>query len=131
MISVPRRFERLAASADDQQRRPGGHGFGAASNGGIGDREGCASVEVSLLVVEVEDRFSFEEQVKLLLAAHAFVVFFDQDLIGSVRDKQVDPNVSMPSACWSGYQTGSSASPSETVGTEVIRLTVQRVIPAA
>jgi hypothetical protein len=64
---------------------PRGHGFGAASNGRIGEREGCATVEMNLLVVEVEDRFSVEDEVKLLLAARTFVVFFDQRLIRTAR----------------------------------------------
>ena len=46
---------------------------------------------VCLLAVELEHGFAFEKQVQLLLAAHAFVVFFDKRLIGSVRDEEVDP----------------------------------------
>lgn len=84
-----------------------------------------------MLVVEVEDRFSLEKQVELLLTPPAFVVFFDQRLIGAARDEEVDPERVDPSACWSGYQTGSSASPSETVGTDMIGLTVQRATSGA
>jgi hypothetical protein len=86
---------------------------------------------VSLLAVELEDGFPFEDQVQLLLAARAFVVFFDQRLIGTTRHEKVHSDVSMPSACWSGYQAGSSESRSETVGTEVIAFTVQRAIAGA
>jgi hypothetical protein len=46
---------------------------------------------MSFLAVELEDRLAFEDQVQLFLAARAFIVFLDQRLVGSVRNKEVNP----------------------------------------
>src|SRR5215467_13907709 len=87
---VPSRLERLAAGSHDQQRRAWVHGSGATSNGGVGDCEHAAPVELNLLAVDLKDRSSFEGEVQLLLAARLLVVIFDQQLVRTSCDKDVD-----------------------------------------
>jgi hypothetical protein len=70
VVGLPGRFERPTAGSDDQQGR---------------DRESRTTVEPSLIAVQLEDGFSSEDQVQLLLPACAFVVLFDERLVGAIR----------------------------------------------
>jgi hypothetical protein len=79
----------------------------------------------------VERNLSFEDYIQLLLSTRPLVVLLNKSLVSVSRHEQVGAKVSIPSACWSGYQVGSSGPPSETVGIAAISLAVQRATAGA
>jgi hypothetical protein len=79
----------------------------------------------------VERNRSFEDHIQLLLSTRPLVVQLNQRLVSVSCHEQVGSEGSIPSACWSGYQVGSSGPPSDTVGTAAISLTVQRATAGA
>ena len=131
MTWMPGRRERRVTCADHEQLRSRRQRLRAATDCRIGDGNDSVRRNRDPFAIELEDRLSLEDQIELLLAAPALVVLLDERLLSALGYEQVHPKVSIPRACWSGYQAGSSRSPSETVGTAAIALTVQRAITGA
>ena len=87
---VPRGRKRRTTGTDDQQGCSGTRCSGAAADGRFGDRKGCAATEMSLFPVEFEHSLAFENEIQLLLATRALVVFLHKCLACAARDEEVN-----------------------------------------
>jgi hypothetical protein len=86
---VPGRYEPPAASANDQQLSTRLQRLRTPPHGWIRDGDCPAGTGANRLSVQFERRSPFQNQVQLLLAAFALVVFSDQRLAGTGCDKEV------------------------------------------